>query len=188
MQSPTSAFGRGCVKTPKFFLANEKFPTLKNGMAKTFASFPQDCRNYGFSLLIVPPKHRVRRSSRIRHGTSKSPGVLGPARSACGARDRPAAERRHSDSTPREARLSRALRQRFAFPGSSLGREFLHSLGRKRTLRQSPKKVSASRGISFLWLKFPGIWFNLKCAPVELVDGISSFFLPAPRAMRFPVR
>ncbi len=64
---------------------------------------------------------RVRRSSRIRHGTSKSPGVLGPARSACGARERPAAERRHSDSTPREARLSRALRQRFAFPGSSVG-------------------------------------------------------------------
>jgi hypothetical protein len=53
------------------------------------------------------------------------------------------------------------------------------ALGRKRTFRQSPKRASASRGISFLWLKFPGIWFNLKGAPVELVDGSSSFVFPS---------
>ncbi len=41
----------------------------------------------------------------------------------------------------------------------------------------SEKGVRLSRD-QLLWLKFPGIWFNLNRAPVELVDGISFFVFP----------
>ena len=94
---------------------------------------------------------RVRRSSRIRHGTSKSPGVLGPARWFCFAGPgRPAAERRHSDSTPREARLPGTTRHRFALPGAQRKKQALERAG-KDGVTATARDLNLNEGQLYAW-------------------------------------
>ena len=45
---------RDCVKTPKFFIANEKFPTLKNSMTENFRIFPPRLQKLRLQLTDCP--------------------------------------------------------------------------------------------------------------------------------------